>query len=181
MGLKDIKLGKSIDEIQEGDSLTVTEIIEDKDILLYLGLTNDGNPLYIQHDYSQTTRFHKPIVPTVLLVGILTSNVSKHLPGPGSHIVDVSLNVIEPIYHNNMITFNFEVERVDERREQVTISVVGTNMENERVLDAELIVETPRKLIFDEAENVIMNKRTEVEENADKVVYPTTMADDDSE
>ena len=26
MGLKDIKLGKSIDEIQEGDSLTVTEI-----------------------------------------------------------------------------------------------------------------------------------------------------------
>ena len=91
------------------------------------------------------------------------------------------MNVIEPIYHSNMITFNFEVERVDERREQVTISVVGTNMENERVLDAELIVETPRKLIFDEAENVIMNERTEVEENADKVVYPTTMADDDSE
>ena len=48
-------------------------------------------------------------------------------------------------------------------------------------MDAELIVETPRKLIFDEAENVIMNERTEVEENADKVVYPTTMADDDSE
>lgn len=44
MGLKDIKLGKSIDEIQEGDSLTVTEIIEDKDILLYLGLTNDWEP-----------------------------------------------------------------------------------------------------------------------------------------
>ena len=97
MGLKDIKLGKSIDEIQEGDSLTVTEIIEDKDILLYLGLTNDGNPLYIQHDYSQTTRFHKPIVPTVLLVGLLPSTVSKPFPGPGSHIVSVSFNVIEPI------------------------------------------------------------------------------------
>nr|WP_176974132.1 MaoC/PaaZ C-terminal domain-containing protein [Trichococcus collinsii] len=181
MGLKDIKLGKSIDEIQEGDSLTVTEIIEDKDILLYLGLTNDGNPLYIQHDYSQTTRFHKPIVPTVLLVGILTSNVSKHLPGPGSHIVDVSLNVIEPIYHNSTITFNFEVERVDERREQVTISVVGTNMDNERVLDAELIVETPRKLIFDEEENVIMNERTEVEEAIDSGADSISMTADDSE
>ena len=166
MGLKDIKVGKSIDEIQEGDSLTVTEIIEDKDILLYLGLTNDGNPLYIQHDYSQMTRFKKPIVPTVLLVGILTSNVSKHLPGPGSHIVDISLNVIEPVYHNSTVTFVFEVERVDERREQVTISVVGTNMENERVLDAELIVETPRKLAFEDEESETIMEETDGEEGA---------------
>nr|WP_204243743.1 MaoC/PaaZ C-terminal domain-containing protein [Trichococcus ilyis] len=181
MGLKDIKLGKSIDEIQEGDSLTVTEIIEDKDILLYLGLTNDGNPLYIQHDYSQTTRFQKPIVPTVLLVGILTSNVSKHLPGPGSHIVDVSLNVIEPIYHNSTITFNFEVERVDERREQVTISVVGTNMENERVLDAELIVETPRKLVFDEEENMIGDDQKEDDATVDTGANPTSKTESESE
>jgi len=167
MGLKDIKVGKSIDEMQEGDSLTVTEIIEDKDILLYLGLTNDGNPLYIQHDYSQMTRFKKPIVPTVLLVGILTSNVSKHLPGPGSHIVDISLNVIEPVYHNTTITFVFEVERVDERREQVTISVIGTNMENERVLDAELIVETPRKLSFEDEESEGIMEEMETEGSTD--------------
>lgn len=167
MGLKDIKVGKSIDEMQEGDSLTVTEIIEDKDILLYLGLTNDGNPLYIQHDYSQMTRFKKPIVPTVLLVGILTSNVSKHLPGPGSHIVDISLNVIEPVYHNSTITFVFEVERVDERREQVTISVIGTNMENERVLDAELIVETPRKLPFEDEESEGIREEMETEASAE--------------
>lgn len=50
MALKDIKLGKTIDEIQEGDSLTVTEIIETRDVLLYLGLTNDDNPLYVQYD-----------------------------------------------------------------------------------------------------------------------------------
>ncbi|NYA63158.1 enoyl-CoA hydratase, partial [Lactobacillus salivarius] len=42
--------GKTIDEIKEGDSLTVTESISDRDLLLYLGITNDNNPLYIQHD-----------------------------------------------------------------------------------------------------------------------------------
>jgi hypothetical protein len=89
--------------------------------------------------------------------------------------------VIEPIYHNSTITFNFEVERVDERREQVTISVVGTNMKNERVLDAELIVETPRKLIFDEEENVIMNERTEAEEAIDSGADSVSMTEDDSE
>lgn len=149
MALKDINVGKTIDEIQEGDSLTVTEIIETKDILLYLGLTNDTNPLYLQYDYTQATKYKKPIVPTVLLIGILTSNVSKHLPGPGSHVVDVSLNVIEPIPHNAAITFEFLVKRVDERRELVTIEVTGSNLDNVRLLEAELIVETPEKIQFE--------------------------------
>lgn len=148
MSLKDIKIGKTIDEIQEGDSLTVTEIIETRDVLLYLGLTNDDNPLYVQYDYSQETIYHKPLVPTVLLVGIITSNISKHLPGPGSHIVDLSIDMIEPIYHNITITFDFTVKRLDERREQVTIFVEGNNLEGERLVEAELIVATPQKLIF---------------------------------
>lgn len=148
MALKDIKLGKTIDEIQEGDSLTVTEIIETRDVLLYLGLTNDDNPLYVQYDYSQETTYHKPLVPTVLLVGIITSNISKHLPGPGSHIVDLSIDLIEPIYHNITITFDFTVKRLDERREQVTIFVEGNTLDGERLVEAELIVATPQKLQF---------------------------------
>lgn len=148
MALKDIKIGKTIDEIQEGDSLTVTEIIETRDVLLYLGLTNDDNPLYIQYDYSQETSYHKPLVPTVLLVGIITSNISKHLPGPGSHILDLSIDMIEPIYHNVTITFDFTVKRLDERREQVTIFVEGNSLEGVRLVEAELIVATPQKLIL---------------------------------
>ncbi|AZP05025.1 MaoC family dehydratase [Jeotgalibaca ciconiae] len=153
MALEDIKIGKTIEEIQEGDSLTVTEVIELKDILLYLGLTNDNNPLYLQYDYTQATRYKKPVVPPVLLMGILTSNVSKHLPGPGSNVVDLSLDILEPIHHNSTITFEFEIKRVDERREQVMIMVEGSSLSGERLLEAELIVETPEKLINVDNEN----------------------------
>lgn len=45
--------GKTIAEIKEGDSLTVTESISERDLLIYLGLTNDNNPLYIQNEYAQ--------------------------------------------------------------------------------------------------------------------------------
>lgn len=81
------KLGKTIDEIEEGESLSVTESIEDNQLLLYLGLTNDANPLYIQHDYARQTAYERPIVPSIMLMGIVTSAISKHLPGPGSHVV----------------------------------------------------------------------------------------------
>lgn len=154
MALEDIKIGKTIDEIEEGDSLSVTEVIELKDILLYLGLTNDNNPLYLQYDYTQLTKYKKPLVPAVLIMGILTSNVSKHLPGPGSNVVDVSLDILEPIHHNTTITFEFEVKRVDERREQVTIAVEGNSLSGDRLVEAELIVETPEKLIVSHPETI---------------------------
>ncbi len=150
MALKDIKIGKTIDEIKLGDSLTVTENIETRDVLLYLGLTDDDNPLYLQYDYSQLTKHKQPIVPPVLIMGILTSNVSKHLPGPGSMVVDFSIDILAPIFHNSMLTFEFTVNRINEKREEVTIYVEGLNLEGERLVEAEIIAQTPEKLTITE-------------------------------
>lgn len=137
------KLGKTIEDIEEGDSLSLTESIEDKDLLLYLGLTNDANPLYIQHDYAQKTEYEKPIVPSIMLMGIITSAISKHLPGPGSHVVNFSMNFIEPVYHYETLTFQFEVIKVDKMKDVVTISVEAVNTKNDRVLDAVVMVQPP--------------------------------------
>ena len=87
------KLGKTINEIEEGDSLSLTESIEDNQLLLYLGLTNDANPLYIQHDFAQKTEYQQPIVPSVMLMGIITSAISKHLPGQ-DHMLSIFLSIL---------------------------------------------------------------------------------------
>lgn len=137
------KLGKTIDEIEEGESLSVTESIEDNQLLLYLGLTNDANPLYIQHDYAQKTSYEKPIVPSIMLMGIVTSSISKHLPGPGSHVVNFSVNFIEPVYHYETLTFEFEVIKVDKRKDVITVSVEAINEDEKRVLDAVVMVQPP--------------------------------------
>ncbi|MEI5992837.1 MaoC family dehydratase [Candidatus Enterococcus mansonii] len=138
------KLGKTIEDIEEGDSLSLTESIEDKDLLLYLGLTNDANPLYIQHDYAQKTEYGKPIVPSIMLMGIITSAISKHLPGPGSHVVNFSVNFVEPVFHYETLTFQFEVIKVDKMKDVVTISIEAVNEEEDRVLDAVVMVQPPQ-------------------------------------
>jgi 3-hydroxybutyryl-CoA dehydratase len=140
-------LGKTIEEIEEGDSLSLTESIEDKELLLYLGLTNDANPLYIQHDYAQKTEYEKPLVPSVMLMGIITSAISKHLPGPGSHVVNFSVNFVEPVFHYETLTFQFEVMKVDKMKDVVTISVEVVNELGNRVLDAMVIVQPPKLIV----------------------------------
>ncbi|GGC85551.1 MaoC family dehydratase [Enterococcus wangshanyuanii] len=141
------KLGKTIEDIEEGDSLSLTESIEDKDLLLYLGLTNDANPLYIQHDYAQKTEYGRPIVPSIMLMGIITSAISKHLPGPGSHVVNFSVNFVGPVFHYETLTFQFEVIKVDKMKDVVTISIEAVNEEDDRVLDAVVMVQPPQVTI----------------------------------
>jgi 3-hydroxybutyryl-CoA dehydratase len=140
------KLGRRIDEISVGEKLSLTERIEDKDLLLYLGLTDDANPLYIQHDYASQTPFEKPIVPSIMLTGMITSAVSKYLPGPGSHILSQEIDFPKPVYHYGAVELLFEVIEVQRAEHTVVISVVGTNEKNEIVINGKMKVCPPHRL-----------------------------------
>lgn len=138
-----VKLGKKIDEISVGEKIHLVETIEDKDLLLYLGLTNDNNPLYIQHDYAKRSSYEKPIVPTILLSGIVISAISKHLPGPGSYIREQQIVYLEPVYHYETIEFVLEVERIDYDQNIVEIGVHAFNKHHQQVLEGAFKVLPP--------------------------------------
>ena len=139
------KLGRKMDEITEGETLSVTEKIEDKDLLLYLGLTNDSNPLYIQHDYASQTPYEKPIVPTIMLTWIVTTAVTKYLPGPGSHVVRQEIEFIKPVYHYATLQIHFEVVSVHPKDHLIEMQMVAYN-EQEEVIKGLLTVAPPHHL-----------------------------------
>lgn len=111
--------------------------------MLYLGLTNDSNPLYIQHDYAATTPFQKPIVPTIMLNGIITSAVSKHIPGPGVRIIEQHLKYLGPLYHYEFFDTLLEVTAVDKINNTITISVHSYNEQKQLVIEGMLLVTPP--------------------------------------
>lgn len=137
------KMGRNINDLVVGEKLTLTEKIEDKDLLLYLGLTNDNNPLYIQHDFASKTIYAKPIVPPIMLVGIITSALSKYLPGPGSHLTKQNVSFPTPTYHYSFVEFTFEVKEVHIHSNEVVISVKAQNELNKTVLDGIFYVNPP--------------------------------------
>lgn len=138
------RLGRKIEEMTVGEKLKLTEKIEDKDLLLYLGLTNDGNPLYIQHDFASQTTFGKPIVPAIMLSGIVTSAISKYFPGPGSHVLEQHLCFPKPVYHYETIELLFEVKDIDVSRNLVTITVIAENEKSEVVIEGKLVASPPK-------------------------------------
>ncbi|WJQ09914.1 MaoC/PaaZ C-terminal domain-containing protein [Geobacillus stearothermophilus] len=143
--LKKRKPGRTIGEIQVGEKLVFQASIEDKDLLLYLGLTDDANPLYIQHDYASQTPLGRPVVPPIMLTGMITSAVSKYLPGPGSYITRQDIRFLRPVYHYETLEFLLEVTGVDEEGHCVTLAVTATRGA-ETVLDGTLSVCPPHAL-----------------------------------
>lgn len=138
------RLGRKIQDISVGEKLKLTEKIEDKDLLLYLGLTNDGNPLYIQHDFASQTAYEKPIVPTIMLTGFITSAISKYLPGPGSHVIEQHLAFPKPVYHYCTIEYLLEIIRVNEEENQIVVMVEACNEQGEVVVSGTVTVIPPK-------------------------------------
>ncbi|MFG6116596.1 MaoC/PaaZ C-terminal domain-containing protein [Halobacillus sp. MO56] len=137
------KLGKKIHELKSGDHYTAEKTIEDRDLLMYLGLSDDANPLYIQHDYASQTPFKRPIVPTVMLQGMVSSMISMHLPGPGSHILRQELDFPRPVYHYADISFRLEVVEKDIAQHKVTISIHAEDSEGDEVIKGVMVVSPP--------------------------------------
>ncbi|MCA0171611.1 MaoC family dehydratase [Bacillus sp. RAR_GA_16] len=137
------KLGRMLEEISVGEKLEVTEKIEDRDLLLYLGLSNDNNPLFIQHDYASMTPFKKPIVPQIMLLAIVTGAISKYLPGPGSSIKKQEVTYETPVHHYETLHFQFEVVKVLMEAHEVEISVKGVNESGNPILEGIFTVSPP--------------------------------------
>lgn len=138
------ELGRRVEHIKIGENLKLTEKVEDKDLLLYLGLTNDSNPLYIQHDFALQTSFEKPVVPNIMLTGILTSAISKYIPGPGSYITSQQLNFLKPVYHYATIDFHLEVTEVNIERNEISVEVEGTDEQGDLVVQGRITANPPR-------------------------------------
>jgi 3-hydroxybutyryl-CoA dehydratase len=137
------KLGKKINELQIGDCYRASHTMEDKELLLYLGLTNDANPLYIQHDYASQTPYKRPLVPSVMLFGMVSSMVSMHLPGPGSHIIHHEMTFPKAVNHYSEIKFALEVISIDQGNHHVMISVTAFNDKGDEVIRGTLRVCPP--------------------------------------
>lgn len=141
------KVGRTINTITLHEKLHITEQITDRDLLLYLGLTGDNNPLYIQHDYAATTPYKKPVVPAILLNGLLCSVISKYLPGPGAYVLAQQLQFLAPVYHYEIIELTFEVIAIALERNELTIAITIVNEEKVLVAEGEMVVVPPLKSI----------------------------------
>jgi acyl dehydratase len=111
------------DSLQVGDSYSVKRLLSAEDVKTFAALTGDDNPIHVDEEYARGTRFGKPIVHGVLLLGIISKVLGRDFPGHGSVAVTLSCRFLRPVPVGAEITVEVKVAEKIERHQHIKMRV----------------------------------------------------------
>jgi len=105
------------DALEVGQSATITRFISAADVQTFADVTGDDNPIHINAEYAETTRFGKPIVHGIFLLGIISKALGRDFPGPGCIAVSIQARFLRPVPVDSEITVEVKVaEKIEKYR-----------------------------------------------------------------
>ncbi len=126
---------KRWDDIQIGDEVRFTKTMTQTDVVLWVGLTGDMNPIHIDAEYSKTTRFENIVVPGLMVARLISAVMTKATFG--NVYSGQTLKFIKPVYIGDTITAAATViEKLEEKR-RVRIRTECFNQNQELVITGE--------------------------------------------
>jgi 3-hydroxybutyryl-CoA dehydratase len=137
-------LVKKIEELQVGQSASLTKTFTAADIALYVALTNDFSPIHINARYADTTRFGERIVPGILVAGLLTSTMATSLVGCLPVSTADTFNFLAPAHIGDTITATLTIAAIDVARRELRLDGRCVNQDGVTTLTADARMKFPR-------------------------------------
>ena len=137
--------GKTIDELNVGDSAKFSKTISDSDVYLFAGVTGDFNPAHVDEEYAKNTYFKTRIAHGMLTASFISTVIGTMLPGPGTIYMQQAVKFLAPVHIGDTITARAEISEIDMDKKKVRLKTICTNQEGTTVVDGEALVSPPRR------------------------------------
>ena len=138
--------GKTISDIEVGDTAEISKTISESDVYLFAGITGDFNPAHVNEAYAEKTFFKTRIAHGMLSAGLISAVIGTRLPGPGTIYLRQGLEFKSPVRIGDTITSSVEVLEVEPGKNRVLLKTVCINQEGKPVLTGEALVSPPKSL-----------------------------------
>jgi 3-hydroxybutyryl-CoA dehydratase len=126
---------KHWDDMNIGDAATFTKTITETDVILWVGLTGDLNPIHIDKEYSKTTRFGDVIVPGVMVLGLISNTIT--MATFGNVYANQSIKFLKPVYIGDTITATATIIEKIEAKHLVKLETKCVNQKDELIMIGE--------------------------------------------
>ncbi|MGR6836842.1 MaoC family dehydratase [Syntrophomonas erecta] len=126
---------KHWEDLNIGDSASFTKTMTETDIIIWVGLTGDLNPIHIDKEYSQTTRFKDVLVPGVMVLGLISNAITQATFG--NVYANQSIKFLKPVYVGDTITATATIVEKLEAKSMVRLETKCTNQKGELVMIGE--------------------------------------------
>ena len=131
-----------IEEIKEGMTVSFSQTITDADIKSFAAISGDRNPVHVDEEYANASRYKKRIAHGFLTASFFSALFGTKLPGEGCVYVAQSLRFKRPVYIDDTVTATVEVTKIDLKRKRVFFSTV-CKVKNKVVTDGEAEIYIP--------------------------------------
>lgn len=146
MGFFRDELGHTFDELSMGQQARFARRVTKQDVLQYMGLSGDLNPLYADSAFAGRTQYEHPIVPANMLAGFAFGAVATVLPGLGSLTHAHSYRMIRPARVGDEIVAEMEIVDMKSDLRHVVIRYRLLDQDGQEHLVGEMEVEPPPRL-----------------------------------
>lgn len=126
---------KHWEDIHVGDVESFTKTMTQTDMVLWVGLTGDMNPVHIDVEYGKTTRFKDVIVPGLLVAGLISTVMTRSTFG--NVYSGQSLKFLKPVYVGDTIKAVATVIEKMEEKHRVKVKTECFNQRGDLVITGE--------------------------------------------
>lgn len=138
-------IGKTIKELEIGDTAEFSKTVSESDIYQFAGITGDFNPAHMNEEYAKKTFFKTRIAHGMLSAGFISTAIGTKLPGTGSIYISQTLSFLAPVRIGDTITARVEVIEIMAGKNRVRLKTVCVNQGGTQVLDGEAVVSPPKR------------------------------------
>jgi len=92
------------EDFKVGQSVTYSQVIDDKLVRGYADLTGDHNPIHVDDAFAKRTKFHQRIAHGGILFGLVSMVLGDKMPGIGTIYMSQLVNFHAPVFINDKVT-----------------------------------------------------------------------------
>jgi 3-hydroxybutyryl-CoA dehydratase len=131
--------GYDIEDLSPGMKATFAKTITEADIVLFAGVSGDGNAVHTNEEFAQSTPFKGRIAHGFLTASVISAAIANKLPGPGSVYLDQRMSFKAPVRPGDTVSATVTVKEVQAERCRVLLETVCT-VRGTVVIDGEALI-----------------------------------------
>lgn len=126
-----------------GLSASLTKTITARDVEAFAAVSLDDNPIHLDEDFAQTTRFGRRIAHGMIAASLVSAVIGTKLPGQGTVYLSQTLSFKAPVFLDDTLMATATVTAIRADKPVVTLSTVVTRQDGTVVLTGEAVVLAP--------------------------------------
>ncbi|AKH22268.1 hypothetical protein AAY24_13240 [Sedimenticola thiotaurini] len=117
--------GYYLEDITVGMEAVVSKTISEADVLMFSAVSGDDNPLHMNREFAECTRFKERIVHGMLTTSLWSTLVGTRLPGPGCAYLGQQINFLKPVHIGDTVTASLTVTRIEPDKQRVYLDAAA--------------------------------------------------------